>query len=70
MQRLKEADITIEMVPKYVKYECPHCGYDVEVDYSDFEDDMMSDYWPEWVGNTVICGECGEEFKIKDWEVD
>lgn len=70
MQESKKTDITIEMVPKYVKYECPHCGNEVEVDYSDFEDDRMSDYWPDWEGDTVICDECGAEFAIGNVEVD
>lgn len=48
MKKLKKADITIEMAPKYVKYECPHCGMKAEVGYSDFEDDRISEYWLEW----------------------
>lgn len=70
MQELKKADITIEMAPKYVKYECPHCGREVEVSYSDFEDERTSDYWPEWGGDTVICDDCGAEFEIENVEVD
>lgn len=70
MQELKKADIRIEMVPKYVIYECPHCGNEVEADYSDFEDERMSDYWTEWEGDTVICNECGAEFEIGNVEVD
>ena len=70
MQELKKADITIEMAPKYVEYECPHCGREVEVSYSDFEDERTSDYWPEWEGDTVICDECGAEFRIDKVEVD
>lgn len=70
MQRLKKVDIVIEMVPRYVKYECPHCGNEVEVSYSDFEDEMTSNCWSEWEGDTVMCDECGEEFEIKNVEVD
>ena len=70
MQELKEVEVTVVQVPKYVKYECPHCGREVEVSYSDFEDDRMSDYWPEWEGDTVICDKCGEEFAIGNVEVD
>lgn len=70
MQELKKADITIEMAPKYVKYECPHCGREVEVSYSDFEDERTSDYWPEWEGDTVICDDCEAEFEIENVEVD
>lgn len=70
MQELKEVEVTVVQVPKYVKYECPHCGREVEVDYDDFNDDRMSDYWPEWKGDTVICDECGAEFAIGNVEVD
>ena len=70
MQKLKKAEVTIIQVPKYVKYECPHCGNEVEVDYSGFADDRMSDYWPEWEGDAVICDECGAEFRIDKVEVD
>lgn len=70
MQELKKVEVTVVQVPKYVKYECPHCGNEVEVSYSDFEDERMSDYWPEWEGDTVICDECGEEFAIGNVEVD
>ena len=64
MKELKKADITIELAPKYVKYECPHCGTEVKVSYNDFEDDRMSKYWLEWKEDTVICDECGSEFQI------
>ena len=70
MQELKKAEVTLVQVPKYVKYECPHCGREIEVDYDDFNDDRMSDYWPEWEGDTVICNECGAEFAIENVEVD
>ena len=67
MQELKEVEVTVVQVPKYVKYECPHCGREVEVDYDDFNDDRMSDYWPEWEGDTVTCDECGTEFASEMW---
>ena len=70
MQELKKVGITIVQVPQYVMYECPHCGNEIEVDFDDFEDDRAGDYWPEWVGDTVICDECGEEFQIENVEVD
>ena len=70
MQELKKVEVTVVQVPKYVKYECPHCGNKVEVSYSDFEDERTSDYWPEWEGDTVICDDCGAEFEIENVEVD
>ena len=50
MKELKEADITIETTPKYVKYECPYCEEEVEVGYDEFEDDMPDKYWCGWEG--------------------
>ena len=70
MQELGKVDIVIEMVPRYVKYKCPHCENEISVDYDDFEDDRASDYWADWKGDTVICDECGDEFEIGNVEVD
>lgn len=70
MQELKEVGITIVQIPKYVTYECPYCGIKVDVDYDDFEDDRMTNYWLEWKGDTVICDECEREFQIGNVEVD
>lgn len=70
MQELEKVDVTIVQTPKYVRYECPYCGEEVEVDYDDFNDDRIDDYWPDWEGDTVICDECGAEFKIGSVEVD
>ena len=70
MQELERADITIVEVPKYVIYKCPYCGEEIEVDFDDFYDDRMSEYWPDWEGDTVICDECGANFEIWSVEVD
>lgn len=69
MQELKEADILIETTPKYVKYECPYCGEEVEIDYDEFEDEMPK-YWGEWDGEYVTCEECGRDFVVQSVEVD
>lgn len=66
MQELEKVEVTVVRVPKYVSYTCPHCGEEVEVDF----DDRISDCWPDWVGDTVICDECGAEFEIGSVEVD
>lgn len=69
MQKLKKSEVAIVLVPKYVEYECPHCGEKVEIDYDKFFCDMREYSWPEWVGNSVICDECGAEFEIEKVEV-
>ena len=70
MQELEKANILIVQKPDYVKYTCPKCGEEIKVDYDDFSDDRIDDYWPEWEGDTVICDECGAEFRIDEVEVD
>lgn len=70
MQKLEKANILIVRKPDYVKYTCPKCGEEIDVDYDDFSDDRMCNYWPEWEGDTVICYECGAEFQIDKVEVD
>lgn len=42
-ERLLPADVRIIQRPVEVKIECPHCFYDIEVDYSGFTADMGSD---------------------------
>lgn len=70
MQELKKSEVTIVRVPEYVTYECPYCGEEVEIDYDKFFYDMRRDCWPKWVGDSVICYECGAEFIIESVEVD
>lgn len=70
MQELEKVGVTVVQAPKYVIYICPHCGEKVEVDYDDFNDDRIDDYWPDWEGDTVTCDECGAEFRIDKVEVD
>ena len=47
MQELEKANILIAQKPDYVKYTCPKCGEEIEIDYDDFNDDRIDDYWPE-----------------------
>ena len=70
MKNLEKADVTIVQTPEYVSYKCPHCGEEVEVDYDDFNDERIDNYWSDWEGDTVICDECGAEFEIGNVEVE
>ena len=69
MQDLEKANILIVQKPDYVKYICPKCGEEIEVDYDDFEYERINEYWGDWEGDTVICNECGAEFEIGVVEV-
>lgn len=70
MNELKKSEVTIVQVPQYVIYTCPYCGEEVEVDFDDFYEDRISEYWPEWEGDTAICDKCGSVFVIGDVELD
>ena len=70
MQELEKVEVTVVQVPKYVEYECPYCGNEIEIDYDEFKDERMCDFWTEWEGDTVICNECGADFTIGSVEVD
>ena len=60
-------DYTIVSVPKYIRFDCPHCheeNLEVEFDNVDFK----TDYWGD--GAWVDCPECGEEIELGDYEYD
>ena len=52
--------------PVEVKIECPHCFYDIEVDYSGFTADMGSDYSEDWGGTVIDCPNCEKEIEIDE----
>ena len=67
-ERLLPTDVRIIQRPVEVKIECPHCFYDIEVDYSEFTIDMGS-YWPEdWEGRILDCPNCEKEIEIDEVE--
>ena len=80
MKRFSPEELMVKMKPALITRKalilssglvrCFQCGEEIEVDYDDFNDDRIDDYWPEWEGDTVICDECGAEFRIDKVEVD
>lgn len=63
-------DITVISAPSYITSECPHCGEEIHIDYKDFTDMMVHDYWEDWTDETIKCPECGKEVTIGSIEWD
>lgn len=62
--------ITIIQRPTDIRIDCPNCDYEIEISYSDFEDLMHSIYPCDWIGEKIVCPECGKEIEIDDYEWD
>ena len=56
--------IKIEFRPRYVKYECPYCGYEEELDYDKtiFSEELWEDI------SEVHCFNCHKDFEFSDIE--
>ena len=48
MSENNRVDIKIIREPSYVNFTCPHCDEEIEMDYDEFYDMMVSDYWGDW----------------------
>ena len=63
-------DITVISAPSYIASECPHCGEEILINYSEFLDMMTHYYYEDWVDETIECPECGKEVVIRSVEWD
>ena len=63
MTEIKTADYTIISAPKYIKFECPHCKEEVEIDVKDLDFEV-------WEGGFIDCPECEKEVELRDWQYD
>lgn len=70
MPKIEKAGILIDWKTDCVKYKCPKCGEELEVEYKDFIDKMINKYSGDFAGNIVICDACGAEFQIDKVEVE
>ena len=63
--KLKEVYFTINQRPTSISFQCPHCGFDIELnwDYVDVPD-CWSDDWGE-----VECPLCEETVKLGDYDI-
>lgn len=69
-EKILKADVRVVQAPVDVRIDCPHCDYEIEMSYSDFESLMLSDYPGDWRGERIECPECEKEIEIEDYEWD
>lgn len=62
--------ITVVNIPSYIICQCPHCGSEIKIPYSDFLSMMTEYYYGDWIGETFECPKCGEEIEVKNVEWD
>ena len=65
-----EVELTIIQAPVEVKFDCPFCECEIEIDYEEFCDDMMNDYPWDWEMKTIKCTNCHKEVVIGNIEWD
>ena len=63
MTEIKTADYTIISAPKYIKFKCPHCKEEAEIDVKDLDFEV-------WEGGFIDCPECEKEVELRDWQYD
>jgi len=62
----KKTDIEILSGPVSVKFDCPHCEAEIEMDFDEFSSLMAESYPGDWQGNKIECPDCEEEIEIDD----
>lgn len=63
---MKKADFTIVSRPDHIRFECPYCQEDVEVDWNDVD---VPEAWSDDFGS-VECPNCNLDVKLEDWDYD
>ena len=59
-------DFVIESRPSAIRFDCPHCGMDVWIDWNDIiPPDSWGDCWDD-----VECPYCEKFVVLGDWEYD
>ena len=63
---IQQAKYTIISVPKSIRFRCPYCDEEIEIDV-----DHLSFYSISlWSGGIIECSECHKDVELSDWEYD
>ena len=61
-----KTDIQIISAPAWVKFNCPYCDGEIEMDYDEFNNLITEDYPGDWQGEKIDCPNCKKEIEIDD----
>ena len=64
--KMKYSDLYVSQMPTGVAWECPHCGMENELSYTEF----CAEYGEpcDWEYTKVICPRCGETYCLGNQE--
>ncbi|AGK97389.1 hypothetical protein [Clostridium pasteurianum] len=67
-ERTLKADIIVNQRPVSIKFDCPHCDEEIEIDYQEFID-MLGEPC-DWNYSKFNCPRCEKEIEIDevDWD--
>lgn len=66
--KMKYSDLFVSQMPTSVAWECPHCGMENELSYTEFCAEFGEPY--DWEYTKATCSRCGETycFSNQEWE--
>lgn len=67
-EKVLKADVRVIQRPAEIKIDCPHCNYEINMLYGDFEDLMQNDYPGDWIGEKIECPNCEKDIEIEDYD--
>lgn len=63
---MENTDFYINQKPVSITFECPHCDYDVTVDWDDLD---VPEYWGDDWGE-IDCPHCGKVVSLGDYDMN
>ncbi|WP_338627630.1 hypothetical protein QJR52_07040 [Clostridium baratii] len=63
-----KVEVRVIQRPVEIKIVCPHCNYEINMLYGDFEDLMPNDYPGDWIGEKIECTNCEKDIEIEDYD--
>ena len=65
---MKYSDLYVSQMPTSVTWECPHCGMENELSYTEFCAEYGEPY--DWEYTKATCPRCGETYCLgnQEWE--
>ena len=66
--KMKYSDLYVSQMPTNVTWECPHCGMENELSYTEFCAEYGEPY--DWEYTKATCPRCGETYCLgnQEWE--
>lgn len=66
MAKMKYSDLYVSQTPTSVAWECPHCGLENELSYTEFCAEFGEPY--DWEYTKAMCPRCGETYCLGNQE--